>query len=286
MQQDDVSLGLIDGADELQAAIADLILVRMPVPRMADLADGVPQVVARFVLKRQVSGVQAAVALARAGLGHLALPLVRPACDERIWWAYLASLQDEPRHQLLAQMSMLESAKAVGAQQQYLGKKIMKELGFSKSFVNGQAATRGGVEKGLNELGRELGWPDDILGVPSVGWLASKSGLDAVYQFLYAASSKGVHFSPSEALRSGWADSLEPDAEVTILATAYRRYRTDFSMHWLCSLLLDTSITIWTLMPADGSTIEDELVRRFEGAAEKIRAAGQIPIVLAAEFNL
>lgn len=286
MRQDDKRAELIDGADELRAGITEMIIARLRQPRMGDLSNNVPEVVARFVLERQVAGVQAAVTLARASLGHLALPLVRPACDERIWWSYLLSLSDRKRHRLLAQMAMLESTRAVESQQQYLGKKVMKELGFSKSFVNSQAKTRTKLEQEISLLGHELDWPDDIRGFPSVGWVASQSGLGALYQFLYAATSKGVHFSPSEALRSGWAESLEPDAEVTIMADAYRAYRTDFSLHWLCWLLLETSITVWTLLAPEAPEVSEDVSQRFQAAADKIGALGQIPIVLAAEFNL
>jgi hypothetical protein len=182
-------------------------------------------------------------------------------------------------------MSTLESAQAVGAQQQYIGSKGMRALGFPKAFFKAQAATRSDAETELADAGRALGWPGDVRGVPSAGWLASETGLQALYQFLYAATSKGVHFAPSEALRSAWSRSPEPTAEVTVMAQTYQTYRTDFSLHWLCLLLLDTAIALWPAVPHENQ-LADDVAAQLLQAAENIGSVGRLPIVLASEFNL
>src|SRR3954464_1513657 len=110
----------------------------------------------------------------------------------------------------------------------------MRHLGFPRAFVREQLPARKHLEAELATLGRSLGWPDDTRGLPSVGWVALQTKLAKLYDYLYSATSRGVHFSPSEAARSAWSESLDPDATMTLMAEPYRRYRTAFSLHWLC----------------------------------------------------
>lgn len=253
---------------------------------MSDLADDLSGLAARFVLDRQTQALRSAVVLAGHSLGHLALPFVRPACEERIWTAYLYPLQRELRDQVLAQMSMLEATKTVTAQQQFLGLKKMKRLGFPRTFVNEQEKVRKAAEAELARLGQTLGWPPDASPLPSLGWIASQANLDRLYSFLYSASSKGVHFSPYEVLRSGWSEDQGPDAAVTIMAEPYIQYRTDFTLHWLSLLLVDTVMVLAEHGPLAGIELDDGAEKAFLSAAKKVGSAGRLPIALAAEFNL
>jgi len=251
---------------------------------MSDVSDDLSGLVARFVLGRQTEALRSAVVLARESLGHLALPFVRPACEERIWTAYLYSLQKDSRDQVLIHMAMLESTKTVSAQQQFLGLKEMKRLGFPKEFVNAQAKARKLAEAELARLGQRLGWPADRGPLPSMGWVASEAKLDQLYSFLYAASSKGVHFSPYEVLRSGWSSDPRPDAAVEIMADPYARYRTEFTIHWLSVLLIETVMVLAEHGPLADVELDDGA--EIQSAAEKVGSAGRLPIALAAEFNL
>jgi hypothetical protein len=277
---------LVAGATKLETAIRTHFIPDLPDLKVSELAQNVSQLVAHFILERQTEALRAAVTLARQSLGHLALPMVRPACEERIWAAYLYALDEAPRTRLLLLMSALESSGAVSAQQQFLGTKTMRRLGFPKSFVRELSMTRKSHEAELAVVGQGLGWPEDTRGVPSVGWVASQTKLDSLYSFLYSATSKGVHFSPSEAARSGWSSSLESDSPVILMAEPYRLYRTAFSLHWLCTLLIETAIVVASHGPLGESELEDEASRDVLEAAELIGSAGRVPIVLASEFNL
>jgi hypothetical protein len=69
-------------------------------PKMSDFEGNLGALVARFVLETQCSALQSAVVLANESLGHLALPFVRPAFEERTWMAYLSSLERPTRERL------------------------------------------------------------------------------------------------------------------------------------------------------------------------------------------
>jgi hypothetical protein len=277
---------LVAGADKLEAAIRTYFISELSDLKVSYLANNASALVARFILERQTGALRSAVILANESMGHFALPMVRPACEERIWAAYIYTLEDALRNRLLLLLVTLESSRAVTAQQQFLGSKVMKGLGFPKSFVNAQPAGRKQLEAELATVGRHLGWPEDTRGVPSVGWLASQTNQEKLYEFLYAATSKGVHFSPSEAARSGWSSDLAPDSMVTLIAEPYRLYRTAFSLHWLCSLLIETAIVLAEHGGLAEIELSDEAGQAMLEAAELVGSAGQLPIVLASEFNL
>jgi hypothetical protein len=236
-------------------------------------------------LHRQISALRGAALLTDNGLGHLTLPLARTACEERIWIEYVFSLAPEPRDMLISLMVRLEGSRIVGAQQQYFGAKLMKRLGFPKPFVTGQAKSRTDAEHRLGTLGKLLDWDAQPGQLPSIGWLASKTGLSQLYEFVYAATSKGVHFSPSEHFRSGWTGA-GPDDPVTFLAHPYTEYRGEFGLYWLSVLFIETLATLiehGTL----GDTIPGEAAAdEFGAVASAIRSFGPVPIALAAEFNL
>lgn len=282
----DASTELIDGAEALQAGVREDFVARLPALSMSDFPQNLSGMAARFVLERQTDALRSAVVLARNSLGHLALPFVRPACEERIWAEYLYSLEELPREHLLFSMSLLESTKTLIAQQQYLGSKEMKRLGFPKPFVNGQSRSRKSAEADLKRLGVSLGWPDDARPLPSVAWVAEQVNLEPLYAFLYSASSKGVHFSPYEVLRSGWSTGTDPDAPVVIMAEPYMRYRAEFSLHWLSVLLIETMIALTGSGPLGQIDLDEEATAAFYQAAERVGSAGRVPIALAAEFNL
>jgi len=277
---------IVVGADSLAAGIRKYFIAKLADVAMSQFHGDLSGHVARFVLERQTEALRSAVVLARGSSGHLALPFVRLACEERIWVSYLFSLEREPRDQLLLLMSMLESGTAIGAQQQFFGANTMKRLGFPKSFVNEQHRLGQRSKAELSRVGRALGWPEPDGRLPSAGWIASQVKLDRLYAYLYSASSKGVHFSPSEALRSGWSSGAAADSKVTLMAEPYVNYRTAFSVYWLSKLLVETVGEIWESGPLAGVELDDEAQDLITVAVGRIGSMGQLPIVLASEYNL
>jgi hypothetical protein len=275
----------VAGAAALQEAIEVNFLPKLPKVTMADVSNNPDTLIASAVVIRQIGGLRSAVALARTSLGHLALPLVRPACEERIWIDYLFSLELATRRRLLLLLASLEGSKTVHAQQQFLGSKEMKRLGFGKRFVNEQQRNRAAIEADLIALGQTLGWPDGAVSPPT-GWVASKAGLSRLYDFLYSASSKGVHFSPSEYMRSGWSGGLSGDSPVTLLAPPYAKYRTAFSLHWLSLMLVETLGGLVEHGPLAEVELDDNAGAAIGHAARQVGQFGRLPIVLASEFNL
>jgi len=277
--------GLVANVERLVDAADKHILPALPTLRLKDAEDRPFTLITAAIAERQISALRGATILARHGIGHLTLPLTRPACEERIWLDYLFSL-DPPRMRdaVVRVMVSLESSHLIGAQQQYMGGKQMRKLGFPKSFVNGQAAAGRSAKTILGVIGQQLAWDADTGRVPSTGWVAAKVGQSKLYDFLYSATSRGVHFSPTEYTRSGWTVTL--DGPVEFLGDNFVNYREMFGLYWLCALFGETI----ALMVRNGFFGEDfpsaDALSELMAPTKAIQALGQVPIALPHEFNL
>jgi len=68
------------------------------------------------------------------------------------------------------------------------------------------------------------------------------------------------------------------------MADPYARYRTEFTIHWLSVLLIETVMVLAEHGPLADVELDDGA--EIQSAAEKVGSAGRLPIALAAEFNL
>lgn len=242
------------------------------------------ELIARSLITRQREALSGAVSLADMGLGHTALPSVRTACDELLWARYLSQLDEHVRTELLLTLGALEAAQAVNAQQQHIGRVAMKRLGFTRGFVRHADAQRRVAESRLAALSRRLGWPVESEHTwPAMSWLARTVDEQSLYQFLYAATSKAVHFSASEHMRRGWGNSGQP---VEVGASPYVQYRSTFVLHWLASLLIETTAAVDDMVPRLASGVSDDWALDVLEVAKRLGSAGRVPIITPSEIAL
>jgi len=73
---------------------------------------------------------------------------------------------------------------------------------------------------------------------PSVAWIARKTNSEALYNYLYHATSRSVHFSVGEILRNVWGhfDNMAFDS------TYFSKYWSAFSLYWGWKILAETFI--------------------------------------------
>jgi hypothetical protein len=235
---------------------------------------------------RQYEGLRSALVLAANGLGHLAVSFVRPAVDEHIWLAYLNTIDRQTAGRLLALLNVNDIARAVRAQQGFIGRDAMIAQGWPDVFLTGVASGPKAVKRGLRDVAAELGWPTSKRIVPSTDWIADKTDAADLYAFLYSATSRMLHFSAAEIFRRGWGDPLRSET-VALHDTAYTTYRLDFALYWLIrlfnrtlSMLIETG-TIQVDAIDYGGDDSDALLDLVRRHAE----LGIIPIVHPAEMN-
>ncbi|WP_143228195.1 DUF5677 domain-containing protein [Actinomadura meyerae] len=241
-------------------------------------------------IKRQLEAIRSGMLLAKNNLGHMGAVFLRPACEEAMWLSYLHKIDEEDANRLLSSMTALDVTRSIIAQQQYAGKRGMRSLGFPANIAKHAGEGKRFAEEELQEFGRHLGWPkddsDSYIAPPPVAWIAQQCNMAKLYDFLYSATSRSVHFSAGEVSRRGWAylDEEGEEHEMDFLPDVYHTYRTDFSLYWCCSLLVETlAAALPTLMPEE---IGDDVEQRMLQAVKKVGAIGVVPIIVPSEFNI
>src|SRR5436190_14622705 len=89
------------------------------------------------------------------------------------------------------------------------------------------------VKKRLMSLGDVLGWNKGDSGrrrvaKPSLYFIAERTGNKNLYDFLYHATSRSVHFSITEILRGVWGRP----GDMSISSSHFANYWSAFSLSW------------------------------------------------------
>ena len=233
----------------------------------------------RAVIRRQFDSLSATIALTKSNLGFAAACLVRPSCEEFIWLNYLNTLEESKAENLIQLLGSHEICGHVKAQENYAGASVMSDLGFTREFVRARQVGHSTVKSELRRLGKELGWPAREL-IPSVSFLAKATSNTDMYDFIYHATSRFVHFSVSELLRRAWVAPNENT--VDIKSTNFSGYWTSFSLYWNVLIFLETFGSAQVFEGAELGIDNDAVME----AARAIGDFGMVPIVTAEELNL
>ena len=218
------------------------------------------------------------------GVDMLLSPLLRPACEELIWAKYLATIDKGSANELLLCLAQKEIHDSLVAQDGYLGRTATKEAGL---LIPLERLTHHlpEIRRRLAILGNKLRWPKKFIekgAVPSIAWLAKETGNTKMYNFLYHAASRYVHFSMGELLRRAWGSP----AELTIRSANFGEYWSSFTLAWGLRLLSDTYLAMHEYLEADG--VIDPGVSdgsKIMDAYKRIAEFGLVPIITRAELN-
>jgi len=71
------------------------------------------------IIRRQFEFLETIVLLAESGRGYAGAPLLRPACEERIWSKYLRQIDPADAEKLIIVMNMHETNRNLEAQENY-----------------------------------------------------------------------------------------------------------------------------------------------------------------------
>jgi hypothetical protein len=192
-------------------------------------------VIWRSILLRQIESLAVAVHLVETNHGYTAVPLVRPACEELLWLRYITNLAPADRKSLIECLIATGLLKDVEAQEGEVGEEEMTAMGLGEALSGFRAAAPSNRQK-LKALGRRLGWPERAVRngeVPSAWFVATATGSEQMYRFLYYASSRYVHFSPVELARRGWGQP----GRLEISSNVYEPIWALFSLAWSARLL-------------------------------------------------
>jgi hypothetical protein len=237
----------------------------------------------RAILRRQYDSLEAVTYLVDARRWYAAVTLLRPACEERIWLAYLRVVETSVAEQLLLCVGQGEMSESLRAQDNYAGRTTTAQLGLLP-YLRGLEVSDRQRRRQLSEIGQALGWPADSVKsgrLPSLRFLAKKTDNLSVYNFLYHATSRVVHFSPAELFRRAWGRP----GDMSIRSTHFHDYWAAFALYWGLRLFMDTLMEYLEGEKQEEKEWESGVDQAdFLAAAKAIGEGGAIPIITADEL--
>jgi hypothetical protein len=189
------------------------------------------EIVCCAAICRQFEAIQASKDMTRRDTGHFGVLFLRAACEELIWIRYLNSIDPKVADIIIHCLVQKETHDLVNGQEQFSGRNSLIKGGFSPKFLNDKKDTSKQAHTLLKSIGVKLKWPTSPL--PTVAFLARRTGSTKLYNYLYHASSRFVHFSTVELLRRGWGKP----GELNLGSSHYSGMWTKFALFWGCDLL-------------------------------------------------
>lgn len=240
------------------------------------------QVMFRAILGKQHESLENINELVASHRGYVAVTLLRPMCEELIWVNYLVSLSEEDAGLLLSALAPIDIRQTFLAQKKYAESKQMGNLGFSPAFEENLQQSAAHAATKLKLLASTLGWPKNMRGdVPPVKFLAEATGRSAMYDLLYHATSRAVHFSVPELMRRVWGRP----GQMTIGSNTYERYWADFSLYWGGWIYSQVFIEIVQVLAQVNYEIPESELAKFQRSAELLVSRGGIPILTVEEVS-
>ncbi len=167
--------------------------------------------------------------------GFFITSTLRGICEDLIALTFVEPLGPDERNEAISLLMEKNIADGIAAQSAFF-----KSMRPWQPVIQPPSETSTDAEKRLRILAKTLGW-SGRQPWPTVWFMAKASSLDALYSYIYAATSKWVHFSPHILLRMGWGGrlgDLGDETEWTFTTNNFSRYYTEFNQVYALMLLL------------------------------------------------
>lgn len=243
-------------------------------------------VLLRCVLLHQYENMQTVVDLVKRGRGDCCVPLLRSACEEYLWIKFLKGIEDKQRELILESKAAIEVDDSIQAQRKYIGDAGLADIGISGEFVEQTRKIRKLAQLTMRAIGAHLGWKSGKRPFPTTAYIANAVGEKELYDLIFHATSRTVHFSVGELFRRAWGD----EEELKITSTNMNNYWSRFALFWGTRVL---ALTAAEILDEFGDH-EDEwsmtdLGELDTGAIEKmlrkVSDSGYVQIITAEELN-
>jgi hypothetical protein len=229
-----------------------------------DGTHGYLPIIRRGSLVRQFECLEVALDLVQNRCGYAAVPLLRPACEELLWLRYLESLSAVDARALAGILIEKGLFDDLRAQADEVGAEVMSDMGLLPAF-EAFREKQSDLLTNIHQLAEKLGWKHKGK-MPSTWFIAQATESETLYQFLYHATSRYVHFSAVELARHGWGQP----GRLELSSATYERVWAMFSLTWGTRLFGWTVDNALTALRAEGVPEPDHLALQsvFDGIAE------------------
>ena len=190
---------------------------------------------------------------------------------------YLTTIAREDAETLIVAAALIESQEDLSAQKNFSGDDVMRSLGFSERFLDEAERSAQASRTSLNVLATKLAWPRvGASGLPSVRFFARRTDDLDLYDFLYHATSRFVHFKVKELLRRVWGTPTR----LTVSGENFQHHYPIFALFWGLWLHLHLSGIVLEEIPGIPPDLLHE--ERFFDAIRKL--GPRVPLITAEEF--
>lgn len=241
----------------------------------------------RSALLKQFESLEIVLDLVDRNKGAVAGPLLRPACEEFIWIKYLRTIPLGSSENIIRLAGLEEICDSLTAIDETAGKAATEELGLTP-YLRICGELKDERQGTLREIAKELDWPVKRKRIlPSIRWLAKRVGEEYVYGIVYHATSRLVHFSPSELSRRVWWS--KPDKKLLISSAHFSDHWNRFCLHWGALLFIYTMREILgfpIISKDDRATGRDGIdLPSVENIEKRIEDRGMPPIISSRELD-
>jgi Family of unknown function (DUF5677) len=161
-------------------------------------------------------------------------PTLRGLCEDAIVLKYLIEKIDNEDANLLIDIWMSQQTlESIDKQSNFFCKNRPLQPILSRNVQSQSNSPRprlNPLRQKLNSIKIKYGWQQDK-DRPSVSHMAKACGLDEVYDYIYAATSRTVHFSPSVLFRMGWGPE-NPDQLYTSSTAHFNGFYAAFNVFY------------------------------------------------------
>ena len=126
------------------------------------------------------------------------IPFLRGICEDIITLKFLYTIEQSKRNEIVSVYSLLLQFESMHIQGEFFSNEFISEpvLITDKETIES-------MQNDLKILWKNLGYNKDTI-FPSVKHMAVSTNMKGLYEYLYHATSRAVHFSPNHLMRTGW----------------------------------------------------------------------------------
>jgi len=204
------------------------------------------------------------------------IPFLRGICEDLISLKFLLNFKTEDRDELLTKYNHYLLQTSIQTQRKFfLKEKIIQPI-LNPQSIDEMVSNS---ERDLKQFWIRHGYNKDKL-FPSVEHMAIDGKLKVLYDFLYHATSRAVHFSPNVLLRMGWYDA--PAGPVIFSTKNFSNYYTFFNSYYGTYLFIQYEKAFRKELKLDKN-----IRLLIKSLADILKNVGEVPeIITFEELNL
>jgi Family of unknown function (DUF5677) len=186
------------------------------------------------------------------------MPFLRGICEEIIHLTYLFNvIEEQDRSNFVVVYQISDLIKSIESQETFFDSQREFQPVLTKSILKSHILKDLSIDELLLSLKQKYGWERRF---PSVKQVATNSDLLSLYEYLYSATSRLVHFNPQTLLQMVWGEFKNGKfVKGDISIKHFEKYYREFCQFYGYYLLKVFNLNLRTHLPVDLSIYISDL---------------------------